>query len=183
MKTNRGNRKALYTKRMFAQALLELLKETPYRSLTVSALCEAAGCSRPSFYRNFDSIDEVFAFFIEDKIDGFIAGRKSSKTEKSSVDTAILELWGGERNFVELIMRRGLLNDFIMTVCHYLYELQNERNPEPGGTSANEREMDSQYRSAMQAYYTGAVLYAWVERGLVDKPEEVRRVLARIRDE
>ncbi len=209
MKHNQGNRKSLYTRRQIAGALFTLLEEKEYGDLTISELCGKAGCSRPSFYRNFHSADDVFAFSVRDKIDVYLenAGQNEIKHSFSGnyIDMKILSLWGMDREFVTLIVKRGLLNDFIMIICRYLNEILRRQasgkdlygeaalsgndssgSEDPDGKMPqhdSEEEKLTQYRSALQAYYTGAVLYAWADRGLVDSPEEVLKVLSSIRGE
>lgn len=41
------------------RAMLELLAEKDYNSISVSELAERAGVARMSFYRNFNSTDDV----------------------------------------------------------------------------------------------------------------------------
>ena len=42
-----------------ADALLELVSEGRGLDVTVSALCERAGVSRPTFYQHFTSVEEI----------------------------------------------------------------------------------------------------------------------------
>ncbi|MBQ9664213.1 MAG: TetR/AcrR family transcriptional regulator [Oscillospiraceae bacterium] len=53
--------KATQSKERISEALLHLLRTTPYTDITVQSLADCAGVSRMSFYRNFDSKDEVIA--------------------------------------------------------------------------------------------------------------------------
>ena len=41
---------------------MKLLQTKPYRKITVSQVCNSAGVSRPTFYKNFDSMDAVVRF-------------------------------------------------------------------------------------------------------------------------
>ena len=43
----------------FAEALVELLESKPLSAISVSELTQRAGVSRVTFYRNYDSIEEV----------------------------------------------------------------------------------------------------------------------------
>jgi len=47
------------SKLLICNAMMELLKTTGYSRLTVSQICAAAGVSRPTFYKNFQSMDEI----------------------------------------------------------------------------------------------------------------------------
>ena len=41
------------------EALIQLMRKKPLSEIKVSELCEKAGVSRVSFYRNFDSIPQI----------------------------------------------------------------------------------------------------------------------------
>lgn len=41
-------------------ALLDLIRERPYRDLTVAELCRRAGVSRMAFYRNYQVVNDLF---------------------------------------------------------------------------------------------------------------------------
>lgn len=53
------NPKALQSMRRIEDALVKLMRETPYESVSVTAICKEAGISRPTFYKNFNDKDEV----------------------------------------------------------------------------------------------------------------------------
>ena len=53
------NGKALSSQRAIACALRALMEVRPYADISVSALCRAAGVSRPTFYSLFGSKDDV----------------------------------------------------------------------------------------------------------------------------
>ena len=55
------NEKALSSQRAIACALLALMEAEPYAEISISALCRAAGVSRPTFYSLFGSKDDVVA--------------------------------------------------------------------------------------------------------------------------
>lgn len=57
MSENEGKRKR--TKRCLTQALVELCGEKPYYQVTISDICERAGTYRSTFYRYFDTKDEM----------------------------------------------------------------------------------------------------------------------------
>jgi len=58
------NEKALSSQRAIACALLRLMEAQPYAAISISALCRAAGVSRPTFYSLFGSKDDVVAHIL-----------------------------------------------------------------------------------------------------------------------
>ena len=60
------NEKALSSQRAIACALLALMEAEPYAEISISALCRAAGVSRPTFYSLFGSKDDVVAYILRE---------------------------------------------------------------------------------------------------------------------
>lgn len=63
LKLNNENSRRI-TRESLADALITLMKNQKYSSISVTELTKKAGVSRAAFYRNFSSIDEV----LDDKI-------------------------------------------------------------------------------------------------------------------
>ena len=60
------NEKAIRSQQAIACALLEQMEHEPYASISISALCRAAGVSRPTFYSLFGSKDDVVSFLLRE---------------------------------------------------------------------------------------------------------------------
>ena len=58
-KSNKDNRQVRRTKSWIFEALMLLMDEKPYNKITVSDIAEKAGVARPTFYRNYDDINDV----------------------------------------------------------------------------------------------------------------------------
>ena len=50
-----------------SRALIDLMLEKPFASVSVSELCRAAGVSRPTFYSLFSSMENVVLFTLQEK--------------------------------------------------------------------------------------------------------------------
>lgn len=53
------------SKNMITDSLLELLKKNRYDDLTISKICEKAKISRITFYRNFDTKDDIIKYYLQ----------------------------------------------------------------------------------------------------------------------
>ena len=62
MNTINNERAMKKSKAQICSALMKLLQTKPYRRITVSQVCDSAGVSRPTFYKNFESMDSVVRF-------------------------------------------------------------------------------------------------------------------------
>ncbi len=60
-------------------ALLKLIKEKPFSSITISELTAKAGVSRITFYRNYTSKEEVLTSYIHDILYDYIQTHSNGK--------------------------------------------------------------------------------------------------------
>ncbi len=60
---NKGNLKAKKSQSKISHALIELMKEKPYETITISELSERADLSRRTFYRNYSTKDDIINEF------------------------------------------------------------------------------------------------------------------------
>ena len=51
------------------EALLKLMEKKPFNEISVSELCEKAGVARASFYRNYDSMQEILTNYLSSVTD------------------------------------------------------------------------------------------------------------------
>ncbi|MGN0326197.1 MAG: TetR/AcrR family transcriptional regulator [Lachnospiraceae bacterium] len=60
MNSKRISQSNLLAKECIVSALLQLIYIKPLSAITISELCQKAGVSRMTFYRNYDSKEEIF---------------------------------------------------------------------------------------------------------------------------
>ena len=64
METKRKNQANLLARECIVKALLQLAKTKPLSSITISELTKRAGVSRMTFYRNYNSKEDVFSSYL-----------------------------------------------------------------------------------------------------------------------
>lgn len=69
----------LRVKTSIAKSLLELMHQKSYASITITELIQAAGVARVSFYRNYESKEDVLLTLIDDVLEEY--GRLMSREE------------------------------------------------------------------------------------------------------
>lgn len=62
------DRRTLYTRGAVKDALLELIRHTPYDRINVTAICKEAQISRATFYLHYDNVDDVLDHIIDDAL-------------------------------------------------------------------------------------------------------------------
>ncbi|MCR5005524.1 MAG: TetR family transcriptional regulator C-terminal domain-containing protein [Clostridiales bacterium] len=63
------NKTAVQSQHMIADALMALLRRKPYTTITVSQLCREAAIGRKTFYRNFDTREDVIDLILSDMLE------------------------------------------------------------------------------------------------------------------
>jgi len=60
------NKGALRSQRLLTEAFFEILSEKPAKRIKVTALCDRAGVSTPTFYAHYQTIEEIpYYFYVE----------------------------------------------------------------------------------------------------------------------
>ena len=65
------NSLAIKSQNWIANALLKLMESHPYKDITVTQICEEANLVRKTFYRNFDSKEDILHFILDNLFNDF----------------------------------------------------------------------------------------------------------------
>lgn len=102
------NEKAIRSQRAIACALLGQMEHEPYASISISALCRAAGVSRPTFYSLFGSKDDVVSFLLRESYSFSPARNKDSLTELEAMCLGYSRYITDQRHFLTLLVENAI---------------------------------------------------------------------------
>lgn len=146
-------------------SLLKLLQSAPMDEISVSALCDNAGVGRASFYRNFESREDILKLYINKLFGEWI--KDSGLNEGKPLNELIRSLFAhfeDRRDFYSLLNERKLiylLKDVIIGIC----------GPTP------EHEKTEAYARAYVAYMLYGWIEVWFQRGMKESAEEMAEML------
>ena len=111
MVNKKGNRQITRTRDAILGAYLELLHESPSKKIKITAICERANISRPTFYNHFQTKEEILLTYLDQIIDEmFIEYRELQfKNENEAfqnfekASTQFFSLWQPKADLYELI--------------------------------------------------------------------------------
>lgn len=154
----------IYVIEHITESLLTLLENKAIENISISELCDNAGIGRASFYRNFDSKEDILRAHINKLFDGWRSDwEKNNSIPLSSVIGMLFGHFEQHREFYHLLNERHLiylLKDVILDIM--------ELKPDLPKADA--------YAKAFVAY----TLYGWVEiwfqRGMQESAEEMRQL-------
>lgn len=150
-----------YVVEHLTDALLMLLKDKPVNDISVSELCDIAGVGRASFYRNFESKEEIIRLHI-DRLFFEWTGKYEQSDDKplSLLIELIFAHFEGHRDFYGLLNERKLiylLKDAVIGIC----------GPK------QEQDKGEAYAKAFVAYSLYGWIEVWFQRGMKESSEEM----------
>ena len=150
-----------FVKECITTALIQMLETHSYEDISITELVKKAGVGRVSFYRNFDSKDDVLQKHLEALLKEW---RKQYEGVKDyNLVQAIFEHYYKNRELCILLYKRGL--------SHISLESVKEAcgaKPEQPNVIA--------YTSAFIAYGLYGWIEEWFKRGMQETPEEMARL-------
>ena len=110
------NKTALTSQQQIAEAFVLLLKEVPYSSISVSAICKKAGISRQTFYTLFSSRENIVLYLL-DKNHGFTPGCSCEEATLSlqELSREYSSYIADRKEFLSLLVRNDLI--YLMHEC------------------------------------------------------------------
>ena len=102
------NEKAIRSQQAIACALQELMEQEPYDQISISALCRAAGVSRPTFYSLFGSKDDVVSFLLQESYSYSPAWSCDGMSELEAMCLGYSRYITDQRHFLSLLVENAI---------------------------------------------------------------------------
>ncbi|MCI8280897.1 MAG: TetR/AcrR family transcriptional regulator [Lachnospiraceae bacterium] len=146
-------------------ALLELLEEKSLNQISISELCNLAGVGRTSFYRNFETKEDILRAHIKHLFQGWVKEWENEpKAPLAQLVYQVFSHFETNRGFYGLLNKRGLtflLKDILLELCGF--------HPEQDVISA--------YSSAYAAFFLYGWIEVWFRRGMKETAAELANYL------
>ncbi|HCX02974.1 MAG: TetR/AcrR family transcriptional regulator [Tissierellales bacterium] len=166
------------SKNMLAQGLMELLEEKEYKAITITQLCEQAKIARRTFYRHFESKEDILSYYISCIINEF--QEELQICENKDFETIIITYFSFWEKHTRLLL---LLNKYNLThiiftqyiKCFYQHPIILRPN--------NQVLLDDNYFACNLAYTSGglwSVLMYWISNGFKQTPKELAAIICDI---
>lgn len=147
-------------------SVMKLIKEKPLSEITISEIVSDAGVGRTSFYRNFETKEDVVKKHIEDLIGKWEQEYKASgKDSNSELYGSLFHHLKSNADFYLLLSERGLMHLFLEVFLE-----KSGPKPEYNNMWA--------YTTAFIAYGTYGWIGEWVSRGMQESAETMAELLS-----
>ena len=168
------NPSAIRSQKEITQALLVLMHEYPYDEISVKQILLESKLARKTFYRNFDSKDDVLISLIRSVIRDYFSVVDSGRAD---VLTTIFEFAVRNKELLGLLDENGML--------HIVLQCMNENLTihKSGSVSVTNpficlfEDLDSEYLIALNTGAVWNVISLWVHQGMKEDPEHVKETI------
>lgn len=92
-------------------ALLSLMREQPYATISVANICQRAGLSRQTFYNFFNEKDDILRFCLEECFEGMSQElQDKNELQMTDITDRFARFFGEHEELLTLMVNHGLDN-------------------------------------------------------------------------
>lgn len=163
-----------FAKECLAEALIKLLEGHALSEISVTDICKEAGFSRMTYYRNFQSKEDILTQYLHNMVDSFrrdclerYPGKNSRSYELIHHGLAFFRQY---RVVLQRLIDANLISILQESLNYYFETHIAGENPDMG-------------RHYEMYYYSGAlvnIFSLWISRDLAESPEELARIIYNI---
>lgn len=111
---------AIQSQQWLATALLELMKEKPYHQITIKEIAEKADLNRSTFYRNFNSKEDILRLHLDFLAQEYINRiNEANKIDMSGVARILMAFFNENLDFICSLRKNGL-SSFLLEAFNLL---------------------------------------------------------------
>lgn len=167
---------SLRSRKWIIEALLELMEEKPYHKISIKEITEKAGLVRKTFYRNFQSKEEILHEHINELM-------KEAEKEFEKLDELnpyvmakiYFEFWQNHLHFLKTLQENELFVILLKQLDTYL-PLINEKFK--SDLIAEFDDTFLQYYNAFNSAGIWHILEKWIGRGAKESPEKMAQTFS-----
>lgn len=158
--------------KLVCEGLADMLNEKSYCDITISDVCSRCGIARTTFYRLFDTLDDVMLYQFDSLFEESIAEYAENQNPHKSLAKTLLEIAANNKPLISAIVASGRSDLFSASAAskekwiHQTIHLQIS-------------EKDSVYCTAMLTQLAYAVLSIWVNTGCHESSDALYEIMKR----
>ena len=145
------------------QALFKLMRKKPYSEITVTDLAHEAGVSRNSFYRNYQSIEEIICQFLEERTFKWWNEFIAYPDRYPHVISEMFRHFSDMKEEIDLLYQAGLS---YLLMEHII----------KCGKQNCAGKTDKAYQTAFMSGGLCGLVNEWVLRGMKDSPKDMEQL-------
>lgn len=158
-------------KEQIVNALLDLMKEKKYDEISISEITKRAGVSRVSYYRNYNSKEDILTSYIDSIFEDFL--ERTKHLEKSDIYShvfCIFECSSSYSQFALQLHEANLSNILIERFNHFLFVI----------LGVNIECAKEKFRAYIIAGALFNILLEWIKAGMKESYEQIAHIFCEI---
>jgi AcrR family transcriptional regulator len=167
--------RAQRSRRLLYGALLELMKEKPFREIQITEIADRAQVARPTFYLHYSSkeelllsqVDVVFAEFLDEMSRTIAAGNY----DRLMYCVLIFQYWERNAETLRMVMQANLHEEFRELQRKYFSLAISQLTPTNEDASANE--LTKEFINDFESGGAYQLLRQWIKRGMPYSAEQM----------
>jgi AcrR family transcriptional regulator len=167
------------TQKWLQDALIQLMREKPYRDIQVTEVTDRAQVSRPTFYLHYRSKDELLLSLIDQAFMEFysdlVAATLVGEYTRLKLCTQLFAYWERHPDLLKLIAGADVQREIIERLQNYLRQILLHLKAQTGKPAADGHALDLMV--SFMASGTYALLSRWGLEGLPYSAEQMGRFL------
>lgn len=175
METSKKTSISDQSKQWLVESLLSLMEEKPYKDITIKEICEKALLSRRTYYRNFNSKDEILSLYMS-KIYKEYVDMLSEENDLSLKNVSIIYFYFCKNNldFLLILKKNNLLHLVLQKYDEFLPSIFNTFR---GHLNLYKSQEHLEYALSFNTGGLWNILIKWLSDGAKKSPEEMSNIL------
>lgn len=170
-----NNPSAVRSQKEITDALLALMHEHPYNEITIKQILLESKLARKTFYRNFDSKDDVLISLLRKNLDEYF---DIVNNARGGVLTTIFEFADRNQELLMLLDKNDMMHIVLQCLNSFSAVMLRNQNKELNPFSKLFEGLDQDYLVALNIGAVWNVISLWVHRGMKESPDSVKRTVA-----
>ena len=163
----KNDKRSIRSATLIADALERLLDRKTFMDITVSELQREAGVGRSTFYRLFDTIDDVVIYLVDESFRDILADY-NNQTRKVFTKKILAGIIGQSGKLLNIVAE-GRTDLIVRPIKQNLQSIYRYDDPTIG--------REAHYRTAVFAGACISILLSWSENGKVETVDELAEIL------
>ena len=169
------NPSAVRSQKEITDVLFKLMQKYPYEEITVKQIILESKLARKTFYRNFESKNDVLISHIKRILLDYFDIVNNAKGDAL---TTIFEFAVKNKKLLMLLDKNNMLYVVLQCMNESILSMKDMQNPELNPFYKLFTGLDSDYLITLNTGGIWNVITLWVHRGMKDDPDEVKKTIA-----
>lgn len=166
-----NNPSAVRSRKQITDALLKLMEKYPYDEISVKQIVLETDLVRKTFYRNYDSKDDVLRSHIRAILHDYF---DIVNNARGDVLTTVFDFAVRHKKLLRLLDKNDMMHVVLQGMNEFILSMKGKTNPELNPFTKLFEGLDSDYLITLNIGGIWNVISLWVRRGMKDDPEDVK---------